>query len=93
MLKYELGCELNYSIDRASTLILNIGVVSSDCQTIFHEDLKVEPRLKIEEYITSVARNRYFRLNAPPGNLQISYRATIGLSHYYSDPIPMLFLK
>jgi hypothetical protein len=36
MLKYELGCELNYSIDRASTLILNIGVVSNDYQNIFH---------------------------------------------------------
>ncbi len=40
----------------------------------------------IEEYITSVSGNRYFRLNAPPGNLQISYRATVGLSPYYSDP-------
>jgi transglutaminase-like putative cysteine protease len=86
MLKYELGCELNYSVDQSSTLILNIGVVSNDYQNIFHEDLKVDPRLKIEEYITSVARNRYFRLNAPTGNLQISYRATVGLSPYYSDP-------
>ena len=86
MLKYELGCELNYSIFQPSTLILNIGVVSNDYQSIFHEDLKVDPPLKIEEYTTSVARNRYFRLNAPPGNLQISYRANIGLSHYYSEP-------
>ena len=86
MLKYQLGCELNYSIGQPSTLILNIGVVSNDYQNILHEDLKVNPSLKSSEYITSVARNRYFRLNAPPGNLQISYRATIGLSHYYSEP-------
>jgi transglutaminase-like putative cysteine protease len=86
MQKYELGCELNYSISQASTLILNIGVVSNDHQSIFHEDLKVDPQLKIEEYITSVARNRYFRLNAPPGNLQISYRVTVELSHYHSEP-------
>jgi transglutaminase-like putative cysteine protease len=86
MQKYELGCELNYSILQPSTLILNIGVVSNDHQSIFHEDLKVEPPLKIEEYVTSVARNRYFRLNAPSGNLQISYRVTVGLSHYHSEP-------
>jgi transglutaminase-like putative cysteine protease len=86
MLRYELGCELNYSIYQASTLILNISVVSNDYQNIFYEDLKIEPHLKVEEYVTSVSRNRYFRLNTPPGNLQISYRATVGLSHYYSDP-------
>jgi transglutaminase-like putative cysteine protease len=86
MLMYELGCELNYSIYQASTLILNISVVSNDYQNIFREDLKIEPYLKVEEYITSASRNRYFRLNAPPGNLQISYQATVGLSHHYSDP-------
>ncbi|NJM27540.1 MAG: transglutaminase family protein [Pseudanabaena sp. RU_4_16] len=85
MLRYELGCELNYNIYQASTLILNIGVVSNDYQNIFYEDLKIEPHLKVEEYVTSVRRNRYFRLNVPPSNLQISYRATVGLSHHYSD--------
>jgi transglutaminase-like putative cysteine protease len=86
MLRYELGCELNYSIYQASTLILNIGVVSNDYQNVFYEDLKIDPHLKVEEYVTSVRRNRYFRLNVPPSNLQISYRATVGLSHYYSEP-------
>jgi transglutaminase-like putative cysteine protease len=87
MLRYELGCELNYSIAQASTLIFNIAIVSNDYQIIIQEDFHSDSQLKIEEYITSVSRNRYFRLNVPPGNLQISYRATIGLSHYYSDPI------
>lgn len=86
MLKYELGCELEYSFERASTLILNIGVVSNDYQQIFEETLKVEPSLEVEEYINSVTRNRYFRLNTPPGKFQIYYRAIVGLSHYYSDP-------
>jgi transglutaminase-like putative cysteine protease len=93
MLKYGMGCELNYRIDRASTLILNIGVVSNDYQHIFHEDLQIDPQLKIEEYITSIDRNRYFRLNVPPGNVQISYRATVGLSHYYADPSGVLEIQ
>ncbi len=86
MLKYEPGCELNYSIDRASTLIFNIAIVSNDYQIILQEDLHSDSPLKIEEYITSVSRNRYFRLNAPACNLQIFYRATVGLSHYHSEP-------
>jgi transglutaminase-like putative cysteine protease len=86
MLKYELGCQLNYIIDRPSTLIFNIGVVSNDDQEIIQEDLQAEPQLKIEEYITTLNRNRFFRVNAPAGNLQISYRAIVELSHAYSDP-------
>ena len=86
MPKYDLGCELNYTIFQTSTLILNIGVVTNDYQTIFREDINVDPPLKIEEYIAPVCQTRYFRLNAKPGDLQISYRAKVGLSHYYSNP-------
>ena len=86
MLKYELGCELNYTALQPSTLIFNIGIVSNDYQIVAQENFHYDPQLKIEEYITSVDQNRYFRLNVPPGNLQISYQATVGLSHHYSDP-------
>ncbi len=93
MLKYELGCELNYSIEQASTLILNVAIVSNNHQIIVQEDLHSNSQRSIEEYITSVSGNRYFRLNAPPGNLQISYRATVGLSPYYSDPSTIFEVK
>jgi len=93
MLKYELGCELNYSIEQASTLILNVAIVSNNHQIIVQEDLHSNSQRSIEEYITSVSGNRYFRLNAPPGNLQISYRATVGLSPYYSDPSTVFEVK
>jgi transglutaminase-like putative cysteine protease len=90
MLKYELGCELNYSIDQPSTLIFNIAIVSNDYQIIIQEDLHSDSQRSIEEYITSVDRNRYFRLDAPTDSLRISYRATVGLSPYYSDPSTVL---
>jgi transglutaminase-like putative cysteine protease len=86
MLKYEIGCELNYTVLQASTLIFNIGVVSDDYQTVVQEDFHYSSQLSVEEYITSDDKNRYFRLNVTPGNLQISYRATVELSHHYSDP-------
>lgn len=90
MPKYELGCELNYSIGQLSTLIFNIAIVSNDYQKIIHEDLSFKPYSSIEEYITTINRNRYFRLNAPACDLQVSYRATVELSHYYSDPSTIL---
>ena len=85
MLKYELGCELNYSIGEPSTLIFNIGVVSNEYQTIVHEDIQCDS-VQIEEYITQIDRNRYLRINAPAGNLNISYRSIVELTHDYSDP-------
>ncbi len=86
MLEYELGCELNYDISQASTLIFNISIVSNDYQVILQEDIHTDPQLRIERYISSVEQNQYFRLNVPPGNFQISYRATARLFHHYSDP-------
>ena len=85
MLKYELGCELNYNIGESSTLIFNIGVVSNRYQTIVHEDIHCDA-VQIEEYITPIDRNRYLRIKAPAGNLNISYRAIVETTHDYSDP-------
>jgi transglutaminase-like putative cysteine protease len=86
MVRHELGCELNYSISQPSTLIFNIAIVSNDHQIVVHENLHSDASVKIEEYVDHVEKNRYFRLNAPPGNLLISYRATVDSSLDYSDP-------
>lgn len=86
MPKYELGCELNYSIDQSSTLIFNIAVIDNDYQNLIQEHIRSTPQLTLEEYVTAISRNRYFRLNVPPGHFQIAYRATVELSHYYADP-------
>ena len=90
MLKYQLGCELNYSISEPSTLIFNIGIVSNNFQNIIQEDIHHNAPAKIEEYITPGDGNRYFRLNALPGTLQISYRAIVELTHDYTDPLTVL---
>ncbi|WP_373540238.1 transglutaminase family protein [Chamaesiphon sp.] len=87
MLKYELGCVLNYIVSEPSTLIFNIGVVSNDYQTIVTEELHHDVGIKIEEYVTQPDRNRCFRLNVSPGAVQISYRAIVELTHYQADPI------
>jgi transglutaminase-like putative cysteine protease len=86
MPRYELGCELNYSLDEESTLVLNIGVVNNNYQAIAQEDFHCSPQQSVEEYIAPVTGNRYFRINAPPSELQISYRASVELSHHYADP-------
>ena len=85
-MKFNLGCQLNYSITQPSTLVFNISVISNDYQKILQENLQIDPQLNKEEYSDPYAENRYFRLNAPSGKLQVSYQATVEVSHFYEDP-------
>ncbi|MEQ9671226.1 transglutaminase-like domain-containing protein [Coleofasciculus sp. G2-EDA-02] len=85
-MKFKLGCKLNYSVASSSTLILNISVVEKKHQKILQESLQIEPSMNYEEYVTPVMENRYLRINASPGDLQISYQATVDLSYQDEDP-------
>ena len=85
-MKFNLGCQLNYSITQPSTLVFNISVISNDYQKILQENLQIDPQLNTDEYSDPYAENRYFRLNAPSGKLQVSYQATVEVSHFYEDP-------
>lgn len=85
-MKFNLGCQLNYSITQPSTLVFNISVISNDYQKILQEKLQIDPQLNTDEYSDPYAENRYFRLNAPSGKLQVSYQATVEVSHFYEDP-------
>lgn len=85
-MKFTISCKLNYTIAQPSTLVFNIGVINSDYQKILQENLQIEPQLTFEEYIAPDAENRYFRVNAPSGKLEVSYQATVELSHFYENP-------
>jgi transglutaminase-like putative cysteine protease len=85
-MKFKLGCNLNYEIFDASTLIFNIGVAENNYQHILEESLQVQPSIAYEEYTDPVLENRYLRVNAPKGNLQISYQATVELSYAVENP-------
>jgi transglutaminase-like putative cysteine protease len=85
-MKFNLSCQLNYSIAQTSTLVFNIGAIDNEYQSILQENLQIDPNLVFDEYTEPDTKNRYFRLNAPSGKLQVSYQATVELSHFYTDP-------
>lgn len=85
-MKFKLGCQLNYTISQFSTLVFNISVINKGNQNILQENLQIEPYIKPEEYTDRFAENRYFRVNASPGELQVSYQATVDLSHFKDKP-------
>ncbi|CBN55992.1 MULTISPECIES: transglutaminase-like domain-containing protein [Kamptonema] len=85
MQKFNIGCQLKYNLVQPTTMIFNIQAVKTNSQKILHEELKLEPPLKVEEYISPLEGNRYIRVNATPGDLEIGYRAVVELSHFYAD--------
>lgn len=85
-MKFNLGCQLNYNVITSSTLIFNLSVVAKSHQKIVQERLRIEPALNYEEYVSPVMENRYVRIHAPQGNLQLSYDATVDLSYTEEDP-------
>lgn len=84
--KFNLGCQLDYTIAQPSTLIWNIQTASTKNQQIVREELQLNPSIEVEEYISPLEGNRYIRSNAMPGNLQLSYRATVELSQFDAQP-------
>ena len=85
MKKFNVGCQLKYALVQPTTMIFNIQTVNTNCQKILHEELKLEPAQKVEEYISPLEGNRYIRVNATPGDLEISYNAVVELSEFYAD--------
>lgn len=85
-MKFNLGCQLSYSIIQSSTLVFNISAVNNEYQEILDENLQIEPQLEVEEYNDPILKNRYFRLNAQPGKLKVAYQATAKVQPFYTEP-------
>ncbi|MCU0541998.1 MAG: transglutaminase family protein [Oscillatoriaceae cyanobacterium Prado104] len=84
--KFNLGCQLDYTIAQPSTLIWTVQVASDRAQKIVREELKLNPPIEVEEYISPLEGNRYIRSNAMPGSLQLSYRATVEMFQFDAQP-------
>lgn len=74
-----VGCQLNYFVKSPSIFLLNCSVSKNSHQIVTSESLEILPFAPVEECEVGPLGNRVVRLNAPPGELQIRYAATVGL--------------
>lgn len=86
MKKFDLRSQLSYTLQQTTPAIFNIQVVENNVQKIVGEDLYIKPSLSPEEYSGLFEHNRYFRVNPPEGNFEISYSATVEVSYFWGDP-------
>ena len=84
-MKYKVGSRLVYTINQPTTLIINVQVVRNEFQKIIAEELQVDPQLPFDELTVDDNGNRYVRLVAPVGRLDVSYQATVDLSLFLGD--------
>ena len=85
VMKFQLGCELDYNLTSESTFIFNIRAMENEYQHILDQSLKINPDCQKQEYIDRERQNSFFRLVAPEGKLTISYQAMVELKHHTHD--------
>ena len=87
MIRIELNVELRYEVDEhGADFVFNIHAAHTPCQTISAENLLLSQPVVPQIHADPVTGNRYMRLRAEPGELKVSYAATVDLTHYYAEP-------
>lgn len=77
MVRYRLGCELEYTVRERTTFIFNVAVSAGAGMRVAEERYSVEPLIEFEEFTTLPENNRYLRLTAEPCELRFAYEAVV----------------
>jgi transglutaminase-like putative cysteine protease len=87
MIRIELQLKLRYEVgEGGADFIFNIHPAYTPCQTVSAERLALSQNIGSEIQTDSSTGNRHLRLQAQPGELEISYQATVELAHHRTHP-------
>jgi transglutaminase-like putative cysteine protease len=90
MIRIELHVELTYEIDQnGADFVFNIHAAHTPRQTISSESLVLSQPVTPQIHTDPVTGNRYMRLRGEPGELKLSYMATVDMAHYRVDPMSL----
>jgi transglutaminase-like putative cysteine protease len=90
MIRIELHVELSYEIDEhGADFVFNIHAAHTPSQTISGEYLTLSQPIGARVHTDPVTGNRYMRLRALPGELKLSYEATVDLRHHHAEPMQL----
>jgi len=78
MSRYRIDCELNYQVDALpADLIFNIEVAERMGQVVIAEHLLITPCGRLDRYTDPTTGNRFMRVEAGLGPLQVVYQAEV----------------
>ncbi len=87
MIRIEVQVELSYEVDaQGADFVFNIHAAHTASQTISAESLVLSQPVASQVHADPMTGNRYLRLRAMPGELRLSYMATVDLAHHFANP-------
>ncbi len=87
MVRLQFSIDLHYDIaPPGADFIFNIHAAHTLQQTVVSEDLQVSQNVPYTIDTDPASRNRYLRMQAGSGPLQVRYAATVDLAHYQARP-------
>ena len=92
-MRYRVGCRLGYRVGVETPFVFNVEAQSCGSQIVEDERLTLTPSLAEERWMMPESGNRYLRLLAPPGELLLTYEATIKLTPVLDDPASVVELS
>lgn len=86
MVRIELSILLSYEVSSpGADFVFNIHAAHTRCQSVHAEQLHISQPLVPQVFTDGTTHNRYLRLSALPGNLQVSYHAIVDLHHHFAQ--------
>ena len=83
----QVQIDLNYEIDAyGADFVFNIHAAHTGNQRVSNEQLVINQDIPYQVHTDPFTRTRYLRLHGEPGTLQLSYSATVDITHHRSDP-------
>jgi hypothetical protein len=87
MVRIELTIDLRYDVGiPGGDFVFNIHGAHTRSQTIHSENLNISQAVQPQVFTDPATHNRYLRLSALPGPLQVTYHAVVDLHHHFAQP-------
>jgi transglutaminase-like putative cysteine protease len=87
MIRIELQVDLNYLVDGpGADFVFNVHAAHTPSQVVVAEHLALSQPIVAQMHTDPATGNRYMRVRAQPGELRVSYAATVELQHYRAEP-------
>ncbi len=87
MTRIALQLDLAYQIDaQGADFIFNVHAAQTAGQSVSNERLWVNQSVATVVHTDPFSGTRFLRLRADPGDLRVSYSATVDIHHHFADP-------
>ena len=85
-MRFEVGSRLSYELSAPGTLVFNIHAIHCVNQRVLEDRFEASPGASCDEWADPATRNRFVRINAPAGLLEINYSAHVETAPIISAP-------